>query len=75
LGEELIGSIAGIPYEIFVAVYDERCDGRGEKAREEEDTVHVALPTFCEGLVILVLLTLFDNDIPKLCGGIHVFDL
>jgi hypothetical protein len=91
LGEELVGRIAGVPYEIFVTIYDECRDGRGEKARlskslvsmaqgrsyrrthEEEDAIHVALPAFCEGLVIL--LSLFENDTPELCGRIDVLDL
>ena len=40
---------------------------------EEEDAIHVALPTFREGLVIL--LALLENDTPELCGRIHVLDL
>jgi hypothetical protein len=32
------------------------------KTHEEEDTIHVALPTFHEGLIIL--LTLLENDGP-----------
>ena len=50
--------------------------GRGvEKysTHEEEDTIHVALPTFREDLVIL--LALLENDTPELCGRIHVLDL
>jgi hypothetical protein len=91
LGEELVGRITGAPYKIFVTIYDECCDRRGEKARlskslalmaqgrsyrrthEEEDAIHVALPAFCEGLVIL--LTLFENDTPELCGRIDELDI
>jgi hypothetical protein len=91
LGEELVGRITGVPDEIFVSIYDECGDGRGEKARlskslmsmaqsrrykrthEEEDAIHVALPTFCEDLVIL--LALLENDAPELCGRIGVLDL
>ena len=91
MGEELVGRITGVPYKILVTIYDECRDGRGKKARlskslvsmaqsrsyrrthEEEDAIHVALPAFCEGLVIL--LTLFENDTPELCGRIDVLDL
>ena len=91
MGEELVGRITGVPYKILVAIYDECRDDRGKKARlskylvsmvqgrsyrrthEEEDAIHVALPVFCESLVIL--LTLLENDTPKLCGRIDVLVL
>jgi hypothetical protein len=40
---------------------------------EEEDAIHIAFPTFHEGLVIL--LSLLEDDSPKLSGRIHVLDL
>ena len=43
------------------------------RTHEDEDSVHVALPTFHEGLIIL--LTLLENDAPELRGRTHVFDL
>ena len=91
MGEELVGRITRVPYKIFVTIYDECRDRRGEKAslskwlasvaqrrshrrtHEEEDSIHVALPAFCEGPVIL--LTLLENDTPELCGRIDVLVL
>jgi hypothetical protein len=40
------------------------------RTHEEEDAIHIALPTLCEGLVIL--LTLLEDDTPELCGRIDV---
>jgi len=49
-------------------------EGRSyRRTYEEKDAIHVALPTFCEGLVILV--TLLENNAPELCGRIVVPDL
>lgn len=44
-----------------------------KRTHEEEDAIHVTLPTFCEDLVIL--LALLENDAPELCGRIGVLDL
>jgi hypothetical protein len=46
---------------------------RQRRTHENEDAIHVALPTFHEGLVIP--LTLLKNDAPELCGRIHALDL
>lgn len=46
---------------------------RREGTYEEEDTIHVTLPAFCEDFVIL--LTLIEDDRPELRGRIHVLDL
>lgn len=43
------------------------------RTHEEEDAIHVALPTFCKGLVIF--LTLLENDAPEMCRRIDVVDL
>jgi hypothetical protein len=43
------------------------------RTHEEEDAIHVALPAFCEGPVIL--LTLLENDAPELCGRIDILDI
>jgi hypothetical protein len=50
------------------------CEAEGyRRTHEEEDAVHVALPAFCERLVIL--LALLENDAPELCGRIDVLVL
>ena len=43
------------------------------RTHKKDDAIHVALPVFCEGLVIL--LTLLENDTPELCRRIDVLVL
>jgi len=43
------------------------------KTNEDEDAIHVTLPRFDEGPV--VLLAFVENDSPELRGRVHILDL
>jgi hypothetical protein len=91
LDEELVGRITGVPYKIFVTIYDEYRDGHGEKARLPKSLASMAQGkryrrTHEEEDAIhvalpafckdlVVLLTLFENDAPELRGRIYALDL